>query len=199
MASSEPPARWTRLTDRSLALTRIFDLKAVTYRHPARLVEREFYVIDAPDWVVVLAVTRDHRLVLVNQFRFGTDAPSLELPGGIVEAGEDPVLAGLRELEEETGFRAVRARRLGTVHPNPAIQNNRCHLVLAEEAEAVAPMAWDPDEEIEVVTAPVEQVLTLAREGAITHALSLNALFLFEPGWRAASAGARRVSPDPGV
>ncbi len=187
--ASDVPSRWTKLGDRSLARTRIFDLKATAYRHPVRGTEREFYVIDAPDWVVVLTVTRDHRLVLVNQFRFGVDAPSLELPGGVIERGEDPVTAGLREVEEETGYRAARARLLGTVHPNPAIQSNRCHLVLAEEAEAVVAQAWDADEEIAVVTTPVEEALAGARSGAITHALSLNALFLFEPLWRTRRGG----------
>jgi 8-oxo-dGTP pyrophosphatase MutT (NUDIX family) len=185
MSSSQgSPARWTKLRDRSLALTRIFDLRAAAFRHPVRGTEKEFVVIDAPDWVVVLAVTTDARLVLVNQFRFGVDAPSLELPGGVIERGEDPVAAGLREVEEETGFRPKRARLLGTVHPNPAIQNNTCHLVLAEEAELAASLAWDEDEEIELVTAPVADAFAWARSGRITHALSLNALFLFEPVWR---------------
>ena len=181
---SGSPTRWTKLRDRSLALTRIFDLRAAAYRHPVRGTEQEFMVIHAPDWVVVLTLTRDGRLVLVNQFRFGVDAPSLELPGGIIEHGEDPVIAGLREVEEETGYRAAHARLLGTVHPNPAIQNNTCHLVLAEEAELTSPLAWDEDEEIELVTAPVPEALAWARSGRITHALSLNALFLFEPWWR---------------
>lgn len=182
--SSGSPARWTKLGDRSLALTRIFDLRAVAYRHPVRETQREFYVIDAPDWVVVLTVTQDARLVLVNQFRFGIDAPSLELPGGVIERGEDPVAAGVREVEEETGYRPQRARLLGTVHPNPAIQSNRCHIVLAEEAAAVAAMTWDDDEEIEQVTLPLDEAFAAARAGRITHALSLNALFLFEPLWR---------------
>jgi len=187
--SFRTPPRWTKLGDRSLALTRIFDLRAAAYRHPVRGTEKEFVVIDAPDWVVVLAVTRDQRLVLVNQFRFGVDAPSLELPGGVIDRGEDPVAAGLREVEEETGYRPARACLLGTVHPNPAIQNNTCHLVLAEEAELAATVAWDADEEIELVTAPVAEAFSWARSGRITHALSLNALFLFEPRWAESRKG----------
>ena len=184
---SGSPSRWTKLGERSLALTRIFDLRAAAYRHPVRGTEKEFVVIDAPDWVVVLPLTREGHLVLVNQFRFGVDAPSLELPGGIIERGEDPLIAGLREVAEETGYRAARARLLGTVHPNPAIQNNTCHLVLAEDSALSSPLAWDEDEEIEIVTAPVAEALAWARTGRITHALSLNALFLFEPWWHAGS------------
>src|SRR5664279_4692538 len=104
----------------------------------------------APDWVNVLALTPDHRLVLVRQFRFGVDAFSLEIPGGVMEPDEDPVAAGLRELREETGFTGRGARLLGSVHPNPAIQSNRCHIVLVEEAVRTEALEWDADEEIEV-------------------------------------------------
>ena len=137
------------------------------------------------DWCNVLALTPDGRLVLVRQFRFGIDGFSLEIPGGVMEAGENPIEAGLRELREETGFTGERARLLGSVHPNPAIQSNRCHFVLVEDAVQSASLAWDADEEIAVVTMPVDAVFAHARVGGLTHALVLNALFLLEPHWRA--------------
>jgi 8-oxo-dGTP pyrophosphatase MutT (NUDIX family) len=129
---------------------------------------------------VILA---DGHLVLVRQFRFGTDAFSLEVPGGVIEHGEDPVAAGVRELAEETGYTGANARLVGSVHPNPAILSNHCHLVLVEDARKTHELAWDPDEEMQVVTKPVEEVFALARSGGITHSLVLNALFLFEPYW----------------
>lgn len=165
-------------------MTRILELRAARYRHDGRATEREFVVIAAPDWVVAVALTPDHRLVLVNQFRFGIDELSLELPGGVIDLGEPPIAAGLRELAEETGYSAPQGVLLGCVHPNPAIQNNRCHLVLAEQAIPTGTLGWDADEEIAVVTAPVDEVMDWARSGRITHALTLNALFLFEPRWR---------------
>ena len=155
------------------------------YRHPGRGTERDFVVIVAPDWVNVVALTRDERLVLVRQFRYGIDDFSLEIPGGVVEAGEDPVAAGVRELREETGFTGKRARLLASVHPNPAIQRNRCHLVLVEEVESREVSDWDEDEEFAVMTAPVAEVLDLARSGRITHSLVLCGLFHFEGWWRA--------------
>ncbi|MEI6860662.1 MAG: NUDIX hydrolase [Verrucomicrobiota bacterium] len=200
-----PPARWEKLGTRRLAHTRIFDLLAVRHRHPVRGTKREFVVIDAPDWCNVLALTPDGALVLVRQFRFGLGDFSLEIPGGVIDPGEDPVAAAERELREETGYTGARARLLGTVHPNPAIQSNRCHLVLVEEAVRAGGTAWDADEEIEITTAPVAEVLAAAREGRITHALVLNALFLLEPVWRelrgtrptGQSAVAGRRRPDP--
>jgi len=161
-SGSAAPARWEK-TGRTLhASCQVFDVLHARFRHPGRGRERDFVVIDAPDWVNVIALTPEHRLVLVRQFRFGIDDFSLEIP----------------------------ARVLGTVHPNPAIMNNVCHLVLVEEAERTAALSWDHDEEIEVLTAPVNEVLAWARTGRIRHALVLDALLLFEPVWERLRAGA---------
>jgi len=181
--------RPVRGSERSLAATRILDLREVRYRHPERGTERDYTVIAAPDWVNVVALTPDAQLVLVRQFRYGIDDFSLEIPGGVIEAGEVPIAAGLRELEEETGFAGGPARLLGSVHPNPAIQNNRCHHVLVEDAARTGTVAWDADEEIETTTAPVEEVLAWARGGRITHSLVLSALFCFEAWWRERARG----------
>lgn len=173
------PARWERRGSRVVASTKVLDLTMVTYHHPVRGTEREFVRLDAPDWVNVVAVTRDRRVVLVKQFRFGTNEFSLEVPGGVMEAGEDPVEAGLRELAEETGFGGGRARLLASVHPNPAIQGNRCHAVVVEDAEEVHALDWDPDEEIALQTIPLEDLPAFLAQGRITHSLSVCAALLY--------------------
>ena len=184
--SSSPsgPLRWEKLGRETRLQTRIFDVLGARYRQPSRGAERDFVVIRAPDWVNVIALTPDDRIVLVRQFRFGVDEFSLEIPGGVIESGEDPVVAGLRELREETGYTGAPAKLLGTVHPNPAIQSNRCHFVFVERALKSHELEWDADEEIHVTAEPVEDVLAWARNGGITHGLVLNALMLFEPHWR---------------
>ena len=184
MSSSPDPARWENLGERSLATTRIFDVRARKYRHPVRGTEREFVVVNAPDWVNVLALTPAGHLVLVNQFRYGIDGFSLEIPGGVIDAGEDPVEAAVRELREETGYAGQRARLMGTIRPNPAFIGNFCHLVLVEQAVQVGDTQWDHDEEIAVSTAPVEEVFAWSRDGRITHGMVLNALWYFEPLWK---------------
>jgi len=154
------PALWERRGERVLVSTRVLELRNVRYRHPKRGTEREFLVAHAPDWVNVIARTPEGRIVLVRQFRFGSNALSLEVPGGVMEAGEDPVEAGVRELLEETGYGGGRARLLGSVHPNPAIMDNRCHVVLVDGAVPTGPIDWDDDEEIlptkEVEATPAE-------------------------------------------
>lgn len=184
------PKRWQRLRSEPHATTRIFDVTRAIYQHPDRAKEQDFFVINAPDWVNVIALTPEQQLVLVRQFRYGIDDFSLEIPGGVIDAGEDCVAAGLRELREETGYIGERARLLGSVHPNPAMQSNRCHLVLVENVRREAKLDWDPDEEFEIMTKPVDDVFNLAYSGGITHAMVLDALLLFTPHWAKLRRGA---------
>jgi ADP-ribose pyrophosphatase len=178
-----PPHRWKKIGAREITRTRIFSVESVEFHRPDRPQSQDFVVINAPDWVNVVALTPDHRLVLVRQFRYGSNEFSLEIPGGIIDQGEDPIAAGIRELREETGYVGRHARMLGSVHPNPAMQNNRCHLVLVEDARPEAKLDWDADEEMEITAMPVDEVYALAYRGGITHAMVLDALLLFVPVW----------------
>ncbi len=191
MSDSPPqPKRWQRLRSEPHATTRIFDVVRAIYRHPDRSQEQDFFVINPPDWVNVIALTTDHQFVLVRQFRYGIDDFSLEIPGGVIDPGEDCVAAGLRELREEAGYVGSPARLLGSIHPNPAMQSNRCHLVLVENARREEGLEWDPDEEFEIIVKPVEEVYRLAYSGGITHAMVLDALLLFTPHWAKLRPGA---------
>jgi 8-oxo-dGTP pyrophosphatase MutT (NUDIX family) len=188
-AHRREPRHWEISAREPHADCRVFRVLRKTARHPARTTGADFFVLDSADWVNVIALTPTGELVMVTQYRFGIEALSLEIPGGIIEAGEDPVEAGRRELIEETGFGGGTARLLGSIRPNPAIQQNRCHLVFIDGVTPQAGLEWDEHEELLVSPMPVDDVLKLARNGGITHALVLNALFLFEPEWR------RRAGP----
>ncbi|RKG96978.1 NUDIX hydrolase [Corallococcus sp. CA053C] len=134
--------------------------------------------MECPDWVNVIAVTKADELVMVRQFRFGIDAPTLEVPGGCIDPGEAPAAAAARELEEETGYRAGRLESLGAVHPNPAFQPNRCHTFLALDCERVHEGDLDEGEDIVVELHPRADVPRLILEGHITHSLVVVAFFL---------------------
>lgn len=184
-------SRWEKLSEREVAKCVVFDLLARRYRHPLRKTEGDFYVLQTSDWVNVLPVTPDKQVVLVKQFRFGIEKHSWEIPGGMMDPGEEPIAAGLRELSEETGYVPRSARRLGDVSPNPAILNNRCHFVLAEDVELADAQKWDEHEEIEVRLFPLDEVYAMAMRGEIVHALVLNALFYYYPEWLAYKARRR--------
>ncbi|GMT99661.1 NUDIX hydrolase [Corallococcus caeni] len=134
--------------------------------------------LECADWVNVIAVTKQDELVMVRQFRFGIDAPTLEVPGGVIDPGEDPATAAVRELEEETGYRAGRLEPLGDVHPNPAFQSNRCFSYLALDCERVSDGNPDDGEDIAVELYPRADLPRLILEGHITHSLVVVAFFL---------------------
>ncbi|RKH53947.1 NUDIX hydrolase [Corallococcus aberystwythensis] len=134
--------------------------------------------MECADWVNVIAVTKQDELVMVRQFRFGIDAATLEVPGGVIDPGEDPATAAVRELEEETGYRAGRLEPLGGVHPNPAFQGNRCFSYLALDCERVSDGNQDDGEDIAVELYPRADVPRLILEGHITHSLVVVAFFL---------------------
>ncbi len=180
-SSGSRPCDWKIQTVHPHADCRVFSVLRKSCRHPERGTERDFFALHSANWVNVLALTPAKELVLVNQFRFGVEQCSLEIPGGMIDDGEDALQAGLRELKEETGFVGENARLIGSVWPNPAIMDNLCSFVLVENAVLQSELKWDQDEEIEVTLAPVDRVLEWARTGEIRHSLVLNALFFLEP------------------
>lgn len=160
---------------------RIFVARTKIAAHPTSQKEHRFTVLDGADWTNVIALTASQDVVLIRQYRHGTDTVTLEIPGGAVDPGESHRLAAERELLEETGYQAKRWSRLGSVRPNPALQVNRCSTWLAEGAEQVAEPMLDEGEAIEVKTVPLERVRPLIASGEIDHALVVAAFYyLFE-------------------
>jgi 8-oxo-dGTP pyrophosphatase MutT (NUDIX family) len=173
-------ADWT-LLDKTLALqTRIFKVLLARYRMPRTGRESTFSVVDSPDWVNVVAIDKLENLILIRQFRVGTASFTIEVPGGMVDPGEHPRDTAVRELYEESGYRAERMIDLGFIEPNPAIFNNRAHMFLAEGCEHVGAQVLDEGEDIEVVPTPIGDALRMLHQGQITHALVHVALSRYE-------------------
>lgn len=136
----------------------------------------DFIRLEMPDWANVVAVTEDGDFVLVKQHRWGTSETTLEIPGGIVDPGEDALTAARRELLEETGYGGGVARALGTVRPNPAIQNNTLHGFLIEGVTKMAEPHLDPAEDIEIVFCSREELVAHLVANRIDHALAVVSL-----------------------
>ncbi|MCO4762411.1 MAG: NUDIX hydrolase [Myxococcales bacterium] len=136
----------------------------------------DFFVINSPDFVNVVALTDDGHCVLVEQWRHGTQDHTLEIPGGLVDAGEDPETAARRELLEETGYVAETWIEVGQCRPNAAIQSNRCTTFLALGATKVAEPQFDGTEHCVLHTQPWTEVVQMVRDGRIDHALVVAAV-----------------------
>lgn len=173
------PGSWDILSSAVHADCRIFTVHRSRRKSNSSGVEHDFYTIEGYDWVNVIPVTTDGHLVMVRQFRHGIGDFTLELPGGAIHPCEEPVSGGLRELEEETGYRSGTARILGKSFPNPAIQSNTCYYLLAEACKPVGQVNPDPAEEIEIVLVPVSEIPERLKAGEFSHALVMNGLYLW--------------------
>ena len=173
------PDGWQIDKPRTLFANPIMQMVASKVRCGRTGESQDFYRFEFPLWVNVVATTAGGEILLIRQYRFGTDRMELEIPGGAVNLGEDPLAAGLRELLEETGYAGDNGRIIGKVCPNPAIQNNFCYTVLVENARRVAEPTQDDMEDIEVLIVPREKVESLVADGSIDHGLVLNGLMFF--------------------
>jgi 8-oxo-dGTP pyrophosphatase MutT (NUDIX family) len=136
-----------------------------------------FYVNEYPDWVNALGITKEGQVIMVKQYRHGIAEESIEVPGGVVEAGETWQDAVLREMMEETGYRFGKLEYLCRVSANPSTTNNFTHFFLATEGEKVAEQKLDDLEDVEVILMSIDELKQLVKENKIIQSLHLNCIF----------------------
>ena len=167
---------WRRIDEKVIADYRIFQITEETYARPDGAGQFGFYVMLSVDWVNVVPVTPEGKVVLIRQWRAGSDEVAIEVPGGMVDPGEDPQHSAARELEEETGYRCETVVRTGKLRPNPAIQRNFLHTFVAFGARPVGLLHLEEREDISSFEATWDEVDEMIRTGAIDHALVINSL-----------------------
>lgn len=132
--------------------------------------------IHHPGASVILPITENNEVVLVNQFRPSLKKWLLELPAGTREGVEDPLSCAKRELEEETGFSAQKFISLGQVTPLAGFCDEIQYLFIAQELTATHRYECDEDEVIEVVTLSLKQLEEKIIDGTITDAKTIACL-----------------------
>jgi ADP-ribose pyrophosphatase len=169
---AERELTWTISETVQIADCKVFSVHRNMASPPGEDVSHDFYVLRAHNWVNVIPITADGQVVLIEQYRHGVDAVTLEIPGGMIERDEaSSMTAAIRELSEETGYAAEEMIFIGRTQPNPALQDNYCDTYLAKNAKQVQAPQFDGNEDIELKVVPYETVPKLIESGAITHAL----------------------------
>ncbi len=138
----------------------------------------KFSILETNDWINVLPLTTDGQVILIRQWRHGRNELTWEIPGGLIDPGEEPVAAAGRELREETGYAAGRIQYAGAVTPNPAFITNRCHACIAYDCEIDGEPNFDIGEDIETCLMSLDKVLDMIKSGEIHHALVVAAIYL---------------------
>ena len=172
---------WQKLSSEPVGDFRIFTIRSDKKISPRTQKEHDFYVIDCVNWVNVIAVTPSQQLIMVEQYRHGSDTVELEIPGGMMDAGDaSPEATAVRELREETGYEGEKPQLIGRIFPNPAIMSNICYTVLLENCHCVHPVEFDHGEDLITRLVPVADIPELVAGGKIQHSLVVVALYYFE-------------------
>lgn len=173
-------APWEILKRETKGTYRVFEVEQRRNRSPLSGKEGDFFVLKSSDWINVIPVTENNEVVLIEQYRHGSDTMEWEIPGGCVDPGESALDSAVRELREETGYEATEWLEIGTNSPNPALNTNVCTSFLARGAHRVGEQSLDGNEEIRVFLKPLAEIPRLIRSGKIRHSLVITAFYFLD-------------------
>ncbi len=162
---------WPSIRQNCLLEHRLFDIQETTAVSPYTAKQHPFIFLDSQDWVNIVPITAQNQLIMIEQYRHGSQSITLEIPGGMIDAGEKPEVAAKRECLEESGYETKQVISLGQLLPNPAILNNRLHTFYSLGAEYVGTTHKSTTENTAVVAIDFDDVQKLMLEGRINHAL----------------------------
>jgi 8-oxo-dGTP pyrophosphatase MutT (NUDIX family) len=158
---------WHRRATRLLVDSPHLRLRSDELELPDGTIIPDYYVRESDGFVVIFALTEDERVVLVRQYRYGSDEIHLELPAGTIDAGEDPLNCARRELREETGYDAAAWEFVGLYYAEPVRSNSKAYVFLARGAHKAREPALDPTEVIQVEEASLVGLRAMLQDGRI--------------------------------
>lgn len=169
--------KWTLLDSEYIIQRPWATLRVDKLQLPNGNVKEEYYVLEYPTWVNMVAITEDEEVLFVQQYRHGANEILIELPAGVVEEGEDPALAARRELLEETGYAFDSIEHICELYANPATSGNITHTYLLKGGKKVQEQELDHSEDIDVVRMSIAEAKQFLFENRLGQALHASALF----------------------
>ena len=169
---------WEILEKKKAKNYKIFSIWEEKAKNPRNGSIRDIVVLDFPGWISIIPITPEGEVVMVRQFRHGVGKILLEIPGGLMDPQDpDPETAAKRELQEETGYTSYTVTLIGSLYPQPAVQNNLYHIFLAENARKTSEPNFDEGEDLETVLVPLHRIPEMIQSGEICHAMVVTAFY----------------------
>ena len=172
----DKPQKWKTISSKQGADLKIFKVRHDQVLNPRNGKEMEAIVLESADAANVVAITPENKVLMVQQYRFGTQQITLEVPGGFVESGEPNLAAVQRELQEETGYTSTNWSFLGTVESNPVFMNSYVHHWLAKDVKRTDIPQLDEGEDIQMLELTIEEIKQHIKAGRIAHTHTISAL-----------------------
>ena len=147
--------------------------------HPNGKVNPEYYVLEYPDWINIIAITREGKFIIERQWRQAVGEISTEIPAGVIEKGESALAAAQRELKEETGFTGGEWHELMVVAPNSSTMNNHCHCFVARNVEKTSGQHLDATEDLDYFLKDENEVFDMLQRGEFHQSMMVAALWKF--------------------
>ena len=176
---SRTDLEWQELESDIIADYGAFRIRRTRARSPRTNEARDFHVVDRNDCVQIVARAHDGRLIMVEQYRPGVRRVSLEFPAGVLEPGEDPVAGALRELAEETGYRAQSGVVIGRADLDPAIETSGLHIVRVDGCTAEGDSHQDDGEAVAVRLVAEDELEGLIVKGELCHTAAIATWYFY--------------------